>query len=191
MPQEGRDRRYLKTPFRRHVDTQMGWSDDPNAWRDSLGDVLALADVACFSFYPTKNLGCFGDGGLLTTHDTKLAERLKLLRGHGMQPRYYHQALGINSRLDELQAAVLRARLPRLAAQTARRRAIAAEYRRDDARLRGHGDALQHVAQAVVAVKVADLEHANGLRNRRSARPCSRAPLAVAPPPACAPDAGR
>ncbi|HEX4148215.1 MAG TPA: aminotransferase class I/II-fold pyridoxal phosphate-dependent enzyme, partial [Pirellulales bacterium] len=66
-----------------------------------------LGDVACFSFYPTKNLGAFGDAGLLTTANKATAERLRLLRAHGMQPRYHHQLLGINSRLDTLQAAVL------------------------------------------------------------------------------------
>ena len=67
----------------------------------------SLGAIGCFSFYPTKNLGGFGDGGMLTTRDDTLAERLRLLRGHGMQPRYYHQVVGINSRLDTLQAAVL------------------------------------------------------------------------------------
>ncbi len=87
-----------------------------------------LADVACFSFYPTKNLGGFGDGGLLTTDDSRLADRLRLLRTHGMQPRYYHQVLGINSRLDALQAAILNVKLSHLEAWTAARQANAARY---------------------------------------------------------------
>jgi len=73
-----------------------------------------LGDVACFSFYPTKNLGGFGDGGLLTTDSGELAAQLRLLRGHGMEPRYYHKVVGINSRLDSLQAAVLNVKLPHL-----------------------------------------------------------------------------
>ncbi len=74
----------------------------------------ALGDVACFSFYPTKNLGGAGDGGMLTTNNERLADRFSLLRGHGMRPRYYHQVVGINSRLDSLQAAVLNVKLPHL-----------------------------------------------------------------------------
>jgi dTDP-4-amino-4,6-dideoxygalactose transaminase len=73
-----------------------------------------IGDIGCFSFYPTKNLGAFGDGGLLTTNRDHLADKLRLLRVHGMQPRYHHHVLGINSRLDSLQAAVLNVKLPHL-----------------------------------------------------------------------------
>ena len=78
------------------------------------GRAGSLADMGCLSFYPTKNLGGMGDGGMLTANDDALAERLRLLRGHGMQPRYYHQVVGINSRLDSLQAALLSVKLPHL-----------------------------------------------------------------------------
>jgi dTDP-4-amino-4,6-dideoxygalactose transaminase len=88
----------------------------------------ALGDVGCFSFYPTKNLGGVGDGGFLTTTRDDIAKQLKLLRVHGMEPRYYHQIVGINSRLDSLQAAVLRVKLPHLDAWTTSRQANAARY---------------------------------------------------------------
>jgi dTDP-3-amino-3,4,6-trideoxy-alpha-D-glucose transaminase len=84
---------------------------------------------AAYSFYPTKNLGALGDGGAITTNDAALAERLKRLRNGGQADRYLHQEFGVNSRLDEMQAAILRARLPFMAAWTARRRALAARYR--------------------------------------------------------------
>ncbi len=74
----------------------------------------SLGDLACFSFYPTKNLGGAGEGGMLTTNDERLADRIALLRVHGMRPRYYHQVVGINSRLDSLQAAVLNVKMPHL-----------------------------------------------------------------------------
>ncbi len=88
----------------------------------------ALGDVGCFSFYPTKNLGAYGDGGLMTTGDDAIADKLRLLRAHGMQPRYHHQVIGINSRLDTLQAAVLKVKLPHLETWTAARRERAARY---------------------------------------------------------------
>ncbi|HVH27095.1 MAG TPA: DegT/DnrJ/EryC1/StrS family aminotransferase [Vicinamibacterales bacterium] len=86
--------------------------------------------AGAFSFYPTKNLGALGDGGAVITNDEALATRLRRLRNGGQVDRYHHQEPGVNSRLDELQAAVLRARLPRLAAWTERRRQLAARYRR-------------------------------------------------------------
>jgi dTDP-4-amino-4,6-dideoxygalactose transaminase len=88
----------------------------------------SFGQLGCFSFYPTKNLGGFGDGGILTTADSQMAERLRRLRAHGMHPRYYHEAVGINSRLDTLQAAVLNVKLPYLDAWTADRQANANRY---------------------------------------------------------------
>ncbi len=89
-----------------------------------------LADLACFSFYPTKNLGCFGDGGMVTTNDQKLADRVRMLRVHGSRVRYYHDEVGMNSRLDEIQAAVLRVKLRRLEEWTLGRINNAARYDR-------------------------------------------------------------
>jgi len=85
--------------------------------------------AAAFSFYPTKNLGALGDGGAVITNDESIATRVRRLRNGGQRDRYRHVEAGVNSRLDELQAGVLRARLPLLPGWTARRRQLAAQYR--------------------------------------------------------------
>ncbi len=87
-------------------------------------------EIGCFSFYPTKNLGGMGDGGMVTTGDAGLADRLRLFAGHGMRPRYYHQVVGINSRLDTFQAAVLRVKLRYLSDAIDARTEVAARYNR-------------------------------------------------------------
>ena len=92
--------------------------------------VGTIGVAGAFSFYPTKNLGALGDGGAVVTNDAALAARIKRLRNGGQSDRYHHEEAGVNSRLDEIQAAILRARLPRLGAWTGRRRGLAARYRR-------------------------------------------------------------
>jgi dTDP-3-amino-3,4,6-trideoxy-alpha-D-glucose transaminase len=91
--------------------------------------VGTLGAAGAFSFYPTKNLGAIGDGGAVVTNDAGLAERIRRLRNGGQTSRYLHAVSGVNSRLDEVQAAVLRARLDLLPAATARRRTLAVRYR--------------------------------------------------------------
>ena len=95
-----------------------------------------IGDIGAFSLYPTKNLGALGDGGVLATNDAKLAERIAALRQYGWRTHYISDEIGVNSRLDEIQAAILRAKLPHLDAQNARRGAIAAAY---DEALAGDG----------------------------------------------------
>lgn len=87
-----------------------------------------VATIGTFSFFPSKNLGAYGDGGMMVTQDAALATRLKRLRMHGGAKQYFHDEVGFNSRLDALQAAVLSAKLPHLAAWSAKRRSNAAYY---------------------------------------------------------------
>jgi dTDP-4-amino-4,6-dideoxygalactose transaminase len=88
-----------------------------------------MGDIGCFSFYPTKNLGGFGDGGMMTTNNDLLADRLRLLMNHGMRPRYVHKMVGINSRLDAIQAAALSIKAKHLETWTSQRQENAANYR--------------------------------------------------------------
>jgi dTDP-4-amino-4,6-dideoxygalactose transaminase len=102
----------------------------------------AEGDIACWSFYPGKNLGALGDGGCVTTCDGDLAERVRLLRNYGSREKYVHEEVGTNSRLDPIQAAILRVKLAHLDAWNERRRKIANLY---IDRLRDTGLALQEV----------------------------------------------
>ncbi|TVR08052.1 MAG: DegT/DnrJ/EryC1/StrS family aminotransferase [Phormidium sp. GEM2.Bin31] len=90
--------------------------------------VGSFGAMGCFSFFPTKNLGAFGDGGAIATNDPKLAQRLRILKEHGATRRYYHEEIGINSRLDAMQAAILRVKLGHLDSWNRQRRQVAERY---------------------------------------------------------------
>lgn len=88
----------------------------------------SFGQAGCFSFFPSKNLGCYGDGGMVTTNSTEIAERLRSLRNHGSKQRYHHDTIGYNSRLDELQAVVLRTKLKHIEHYNRERRRVAHRY---------------------------------------------------------------
>ena len=101
------------------------------AWRSVEGDILragAVGRIGCFSFFPTKNLGGYGDGGMVVSTDTQLADRLRKLRVHGAGTTYFHDEVGLNSRLDSLQAAILRVKLRHLEEWNEERRIVAGRY---------------------------------------------------------------
>lgn len=88
----------------------------------------SIGAVGCYSFFPSKNLGCFGDGGMLSTNDAALAEKLRVLRNHGSTKQYHHTVIGYNSRLDEMQAAILRQKHPNIDQYNTERHRVASAY---------------------------------------------------------------
>ncbi len=118
-------------------------------WRGRQAGAMGVA--GCFSFFPSKNLGAFGDGGLVTTQDPAFAAEIRLLRGHGAERRYYHDRVGGNFRLDELQAVILRVKAPHLSEWTAARRRNADRYL---ALFQAHG-----LSQVVLPVELAGAFH--------------------------------
>ncbi len=90
--------------------------------------VCSMGEFGCISFFPSKNLGCFGDGGMIVTNDPVLAEKARVIAAHGSRARYYHEVLGVNSRLDTLQAVILNVKLPHLEAYNTARQNAAQRY---------------------------------------------------------------
>ena len=104
------------------------FADKPFAEPGASYKTGSIGDIGCFSFFPTKNLGCFGDGGACTTNDPAIAAKMRMLKEHGASRRYYHEEIGINSRLDAIQAAILQIKLRYLDIWNDRRRSIARRY---------------------------------------------------------------
>ncbi len=101
------------------------YKPDKNSYPRRAGE---MGDLGCLSFYPTKNLGAFGDGGMVVTNNPSLAERIQLLRAHGSKPKYFHKLIGINSRLDAIQAAILNVKFKYLDKWTEKRQKRAERY---------------------------------------------------------------
>lgn len=112
--------------------------------------VGSIGHIGCFSFFPTKNLGACGDGGAVTTNDPALADAIQMLRDHGRRTGYYHEKIGVNSRLDALQAAILQVKLRRLDTWNAYRRTAAAYYRK----------LLSQLPTVIAPVEIANSQHA-------------------------------
>ncbi len=123
--------------------------------RHPLGHAGTLGEAGWFSFYPTKNLGAFGDAGMVVCHDGALAAKLRALRNHGMEPRYFHPMIGGNFRIDAIQSAVLHIKLPHLDTWSAGRRDRAAFYRREIER----AGLLAHLALPVESWPGGELRH--------------------------------
>lgn len=135
-----------------------------------------MGEIGCTSFFPSKNLGCYGDGGALFTNNDALAERIRVIANHGMVVRYHHDLIGVNSRLDSIQAAVLEAKLPHLHEYSAARQAAAAYY---DKAFAGHPNILvpardpksthvfhQYTLRLVAPEGVAAADFRNALRDK-------------------------
>ena len=144
-----------------------------------LGSAGAIGEAGWFSFYPTKNLGAFGDAGMVVCRDEALAHRIRALRNHGMETRYYHKWLGGNFRIDAIQSAVLGVKLPHLDAWSAGRRARAAFYREEFARL-GIGGQLTLPAEVFAASGLANHHIYNQFIVRTPQRDALRAHLTAA-----------
>lgn len=134
--------------------------------------VGSLGTIACFSFYPSKNLGAAGDGGAVVTNDDELADKMRMFANHGCRTKYAHEVLGTNSRLDSIQAAVLRSKLKRLDEWNSRRRALASEYHRllnemPGIRLPARDDADYQGINHLFAIRV---DNRDGMQKALSAR---------------------